>query len=91
MGLARRQHRDLRLVISGSDKPKANWAAIVKADAYGVPLPISPYLTWQELYQPFTRVFGDLVMQGKLDAKQGIKQIVDEVQASIDKNKAGAG
>jgi ABC-type glycerol-3-phosphate transport system substrate-binding protein len=74
--------------VAGGDKPKANWAAIVKADAYGVPLPISPYLTWQELYDPFTRVFGDLVMQGKLDPVQGIKQIVTEVQQSIDKNKA---
>jgi hypothetical protein len=74
--------------VAGGDKPAANWAAIVKADAYGVPLPISPYLTWDELYQPFTRVFGDLVMQGKLPPDQGIKQIVAEVQKSIDKNKA---
>jgi ABC-type glycerol-3-phosphate transport system substrate-binding protein len=75
--------------INDQNKPKANWAAIVKADAYGVPLPISPFLTWSELYQPFTKVFGDLVMQGKVDPGAGIKQIVAEVQKSIDKNKGG--
>ena len=75
--------------INDQNKPKANWAAIVKADAYGVPLPISPFLTWGELYQPFTKVFGDLVMQGKLDPEAGVKQIVAEVQRSIDKNKGG--
>ncbi|HEY3082168.1 MAG TPA: sugar ABC transporter substrate-binding protein [Chloroflexota bacterium] len=75
--------------VNDQNKPKANWAAIVKADAYGVPLPISSYLTWSELYQPFTKVFGDLVMQGKLDPEAGIKQIVAEVQKSIDKNKGG--
>ena len=74
--------------VAGGDKPKANWAAIVKADAYGVPLPISPYLSWNELYDPFTRVFGDLVMQGKLDPAKGITQIVSEVQAEIAKNQA---
>lgn len=60
----------------------------MKADAYGVPLPISPYLSWNELYDPFTRVFGDLVMQGKLDPAKGITQIVSEVQAEIAKNQA---
>lgn len=74
--------------VAGGDKPKANWDAIVKADAYSVPLPISPYLSWNELYEPATRILGDLVMQGKLDAAKGVSQIADEVQATITKNQA---
>jgi multiple sugar transport system substrate-binding protein len=65
--------------------PVANWAAITKADGYGIPFPVSPYLESKALLETHSRVLYDVVFQGKQSLDEGLAEIEKETNARLAK------
>jgi len=65
--------------------PVANWAAITKADAHGLPFPVSPYLESKALLETHSRVLYDVVFQGKQSLEEGLAEIDKETNARLEK------
>jgi ABC-type glycerol-3-phosphate transport system substrate-binding protein len=63
--------------------PAANWAAITKADAYGIPFPVSPYLESKALLETHSRILYDVVFQGKQSLEEGLAEIEKETNSRL--------
>jgi ABC-type glycerol-3-phosphate transport system substrate-binding protein len=66
---------------AGGGQP-ANYAAIVKADAYGKPQLASPYLGMAELQEPLNRILPQ-IYNNQLPARTGLQQIDHETNVKF--------
>jgi ABC-type glycerol-3-phosphate transport system substrate-binding protein len=63
--------------------PPANYAAIVKADAYGAPYPASPYLPANELSEPLDRLMPQ-IFEGSLAVRTGLQELEEQTNARLE-------
>jgi multiple sugar transport system substrate-binding protein len=70
--------------------PAANYSAIVKADAYGVPYPASPYLPSNELSEFLDRLMPQ-VFEGTLPVRAGLQEIEQQTNARLQPAARAAG
>ena len=70
--------------------PAANYGAIVKADAYGVPYPASPYLPSNELSEFLDRLMPQ-IFEGTLPVRAGLQDIEQQTNARLQPAARAAG
>src|SRR6185436_6650172 len=63
--------------------PPANYAAIVKADAYGVPYPASPFLASNELSEPMDRLMPQ-IFENTLAVRTGLQDIEQQTNIKLE-------
>ena len=70
--------------------PPANYAAIVKADATTVPVPLSPYMSENDLIEPLVRLMPK-IYDNALSVRDGLQQIDQETNAKLEPAVRAAG
>lgn len=63
--------------------PPANYAAIVKSDAHGLPYPASPFLGSNETVEPLNRLMPQ-IFENTLNVRAGLQQIDQETNARLE-------
>ena len=63
--------------------PAANYAAIVKADAYGVPYPASPFIAANELSEPMDRIMPQ-IFEGATAVRPGLQEIEQTTNVKLE-------
>ncbi len=61
-----------------------NYDAIVRADAIGVPYPVSPNVTYTAVSETVDRVVGDLILMDKVSVDEGLATMEEEINKKID-------